>query len=170
MHRSDSHYSIFHKLFQKLASTRLVSGLFSFTAHRVDQVFLRLSRGRITLTTILSGLPVIVLTTTGARSGLPRRLPVAYIHDPLVPGQIGVVASNFGKPHHPAWYFNLKANPHAIGAIKGVSLEFLAHEAYGDEYERLWSCAEEVFMGYPIYQLRAEKRRIPILVLTPEDR
>jgi deazaflavin-dependent oxidoreductase (nitroreductase family) len=169
MYSSGRHYSTFLKLFQKFASTGPGSWLFSFTAHRIDKVFLHLSRGRITLTTILSGLPVIVLTTIGAKSGLPRRLPLAYISNPLTAGEIAIVASNFGKPHHPPWYYNLKAHPRASGEIMGVCQEYLMHEAREDEYDRWWRCAEETFVGYPDYQMRADRRRIPILVLSPVD-
>jgi deazaflavin-dependent oxidoreductase (nitroreductase family) len=128
-----------------------------------------LSHGRIALSTILTGLPVVVLTTTGARSGQPRTVPLAFIRDPKDPGVFAIIASNFGSQHHPAWYFNLKANPHATCSIAGQVDTYVAHEATREEYDRYWRYGVDTYIGFPRYQQLAKPRIIPIMVLTPED-
>jgi deazaflavin-dependent oxidoreductase (nitroreductase family) len=161
-------YSLFNSFIQKLASSRPGSWFFARTLHHMDGFFLKVSNGRMTMTHILSGLPMVILTTTGAKSGLPRTLPLACIRDTNDPGQFAVIASNWGQHHHPAWYFNLKANPRATGVIDGQAKKYLAHEANDDEYARFWQGAMEAYLGFPLYKQRAGKRHIPIMVLTPE--
>jgi deazaflavin-dependent oxidoreductase (nitroreductase family) len=152
-----------------MASSRPVSWFFSRSLHYFDWAFLKLSGGRTTLTNILSGLPMLVLTTTGARSGLPRTLPLVFIPDPQDPHRFALIASNWGQAHHPGWYFNLKANPRATCSLDGRESLFIAHEANGDEYERFWQYAAELYFGYTLYKKRAGDRKIPILVLTAEN-
>ena len=78
---------------------------------RIDREVFRLSRGRTTFSAWISGLPIIMLTTTGARSGQARTLPVLAWpeHDHLV-----LIASNFGLPSNPGWYYNLRAEPQVM--------------------------------------------------------
>src|SRR5687768_12261291 len=82
----------------------------------VDRGVFRLSRGRTTFSAWISGLPIIMLTTTGAHSGQPRTLPVLALpeDDHLV-----LIASNFGLPSNPGWYYNLRAQPNVMIAWKG---------------------------------------------------
>ena len=86
--------------------------------------FLKLSRGRMTLTSILTGLPVVVLTTTGAKSGLPRTTPVLCISDANDPTLLAVIASNWGQDHHPAWYYNLNRNrtPRFRSTVRSINV------------------------------------------------
>src|SRR5687767_6996643 len=72
---------------------------------KLDPVLLRLTGGRVSLG---PALPTLLLETTGARSGQPRRHAVIYFHDG---GDVIVVASKFGDPEHPAWFHNARANP-----------------------------------------------------------
>jgi deazaflavin-dependent oxidoreductase (nitroreductase family) len=160
-------YSFFHSFMQKIASSRLGAWLLARTLHRSDRIFLKVSKGRTTLSGILTGLPVVVLTTTGAKSGLPRTMPLLCIRASDNSDQLAVIASNWGQRHHPAWYFNLKASPHATCSLGGILGTYLAHEASGDEYDRYWNCAVQTYLGYPLYKQRAGERRIPIMVLTP---
>lgn len=160
-------YSLFHAINQKIASSRPGAWLFSRTLHHFDWLFLKLSGGRITLTSILAGLPVIIITTTGAKSGLPRTLPLICIRDTNKAGVLAIIASNWGQQHAPGWYHNLKTNPHASATLNGKSGSYLASEAAGAEYEKFWQIASETYPGFPLYKERAG-RRIPIMVLTPE--
>jgi deazaflavin-dependent oxidoreductase (nitroreductase family) len=162
-------YSFLNSLVQRISSTRLVSRFFARNLYRIDEFYLKLSHGRITLTQVLAGFPVVLLTTTGARSGLPRSMPLACIPDPHHADQFAVIASNLGQPHHPAWYYNLKAHPHATGVIDGQVKTYIAHEASDEEYARFWQVAIEIYPGYQQYQLLLGKRRIPIMVLTVEN-
>jgi deazaflavin-dependent oxidoreductase (nitroreductase family) len=88
---------------------------------------------------------------------------------PKARGKVILIASNFGGKQHPAWYYNLKANPHAslsIGEYKG---EYLAHEATGEEREACWERAAFLYGGYNAYRLRAGHRTIGVFVLTPYE-
>ena len=154
-------------LLHKLIAAKPISLLNSRLLHRLDTVMYQLTGGRTTLTVLLSGLPMVTLTTTGAKSGLPRTLPLLYIRDAAHPAIVVVIASNWGKPHSPAWYHNLKANPRARGAIDGKTIEYLAHEAIGEEYDYFWQLALNTYAGYAVYKARASNRHIPVMVLTP---
>jgi len=121
------------------------------------------------MTGTLAGLPVVILTTTGAKSRLPRTLPLLCIRDERNATTFALVASNWGQSRYPAWYFNLKAHPRAIGSIRGQAETYLAHEASGEEYERFWQYAANTYVGYPLYKQRVGERRIPIMIMTPEE-
>lgn len=113
--------------------------------------------------TTMKGMPVVVLTTQGARSGKLRKSPVMRVeHD----GRYAVVASLGGAPKNPSWYFNLRENPHVElqdGPRKG---EMTAREVTGDEKRRWWDRAVEAFPDYAEYQKKTT-REIPVFVLEP---
>ena len=161
-------YSFFQGLVQKIGSSRFGAWFYARTLHHFDRVAFKLTGGRATLTSALAGLPVVLLTTTGVKSGLPRTLPLLCIRDERNPTTFALVASNWGQPHYPAWYFNLKANPRAIGSIRGQTATYVAHEASGEEYERFWQYAADTYPGYPLYKQRVGERGIPIMIMTPE--
>lgn len=158
-------YSIFNKVMQKFASTRIGSWFSSRVAHHFDRLFLQLSDGRTTMSTALAGMPIVVVTSIGAKSGLPRTHPLARIHDQNNPEIFAVVASNWGQKQYPAWYFNLKANPRVTCSIDGQEGEYVAHQAEGEEYERFWQSAEAVYRGFPNYKQRVGDRDVPIMVM-----
>ncbi len=160
-------YSALHSAIQAFAASRPGAWFFARTAHHLDRLVLALSGGRTTLGALLTGLPTVVLTTTGARSGLPRTLPLVYVRDVREPGTFALIASNWGQRHYPAWYFNLKAHPQATCSIGGHGADYVAHEASGEEYERFWQYAAATYRGYPLYKQRVAGRRIPIMVMTP---
>jgi deazaflavin-dependent oxidoreductase (nitroreductase family) len=154
----------FHRLMRWQAGTAPMSRLWARTLHHLDRFVCRLTKGRHTLANLVSGLPVVMLTTTGAKSGQQRTLPVNGIPDGE---RIGIIASNWGQRHHPGWYHNLRANPRASISVGGVSSDVLAYEAEGEERDRLWQRGLEVYPGWVGYERRASNRRIPIMVLTP---
>ena len=166
---SQQSYSPFQILVQKFASTRPGAWFFARTAHHLDKLFLRLSGGRTTLVQIVSGLPALMITTTGAKSGSPRTVPLVYIRDVENTGQFAIIASNLGQHQLPAWYYNLKAHPRATGIIDRQVETYITHEANDEEYARFWQVATEIYPGYQLYQKRVGKRRIPIMVLTVEE-
>jgi deazaflavin-dependent oxidoreductase (nitroreductase family) len=162
------HPTRWQKLVQRLAATRAGSALLAPILHRLDAPFIRLSNGRTTLTSLLTGLPVVTLTTLGARSGQPRRVPLVAIPMEIDGRQkIILIASNFGGQHHPAWYYNLRANPQATLEAKGYSGSYMAHEAVGDVREACWQQAAFLYGGYNAYRQRASHRSIGVFVLTP---
>jgi deazaflavin-dependent oxidoreductase (nitroreductase family) len=159
-------YTPLHALVQRMASSAPGSWFLARVLHRLDRLTVRLSGGRWSLTGILAGVPVMMVTTTGARSGRPRTAPLLCIWDKSHPSRFALIASNWGQKHIPGWYFNLKANPQATCSIDGRSGAYAAHEATEEEYERFWGYATETYGGYWLYKKRAG-RRIPIVVMEP---
>ena len=108
---------------------------------------------------------LVLLTTAGARSGNQRTTPLMYHRDGE--GYV-VVASKAGAPDNPAWYYNLKANPLArveVGTESGTEVfEVRAHEAQGEERERIWADRVAIAPGFGDYQ-RQTSRRIPVMIL-----
>jgi deazaflavin-dependent oxidoreductase (nitroreductase family) len=149
------------RLFRQAASTRATARFFAAALHHLDRPVMRLTGGRSSLTSVLTGLPIVELTTTGARSGLPRTLPVVGVPDGE---RLVLVASNYGSPRHPAWYHNLRAQPACTVRFRGEELAMRAHEAEGEERERLWAQMNRMWPHYDEYQEKTD-RRIPVVVL-----
>lgn len=121
----------------------------------------RLTRGR--LLGKVGTAPVLLLTTTGRRSGQKRVAPVVYVVD----GERHVViGSNAGNERAPAWSFNLKANPEAEIEVYGKHQLVRARVAEGEEREQLWHKANQVYEGFDSYAERTS-RDIAVFVLEP---
>jgi deazaflavin-dependent oxidoreductase (nitroreductase family) len=121
----------------------------------------RVSGGRIGGSVI--GMPVLMLTTKGRKTGAPRSNVLTYVPK----GRASVVfASNAGEPRHPAWWLNLQADPHATVQRGREIMHVLAREADGDERARLWDEVVRINAGYAEYERRTT-RRIPVVVLDP---
>jgi|NGEPerStandDraft_13_1074530.scaffolds.fasta_scaffold05408_2 deazaflavin-dependent oxidoreductase (nitroreductase family) len=146
------------------AVPRPMSWLYARTLHHVDRLVYRLTRGRKTFTSWTSGLPVVMLTTTGAKSGRPRTLPVLGIP---VGDRLVVIASNYGQRHNPAWYYNLRAHPRASIILEGASRDMVARELMGEERERWYARGIEIYPGWTHYRTRAAPREIPVVELRP---
>ncbi|KAB2976343.1 nitroreductase family deazaflavin-dependent oxidoreductase [Streptomyces sp. SS1-1] len=112
-----------------------------------------------------TGLPVILLTTRGAKSGKIRKTPLMRVeHD----GRYAVVASQGGAPKHPVWYHNIKAEPHVELQDGPVKRDMRAREVTGDEKAEWWERAVAAFPPYADYQKKTD-REIPVFVLEPLD-
>ncbi len=123
---------------------------------------LRASRGR--LGAQVRGLPVLLLTSTGRRSGEPRTVALSYLeHD----GGYAVVASNAGADDHPAWWLNLEADPAATVEIRGRRQAVRARLAAGDEAARLWQAVVAANPDFAVYEERTD-RELPVVVLDVE--
>ena len=107
------------------------------------------------------GTTILLLTTTGRRSGEARTTPLIHRTDG---GHWVVVASKGGTPENPAWYENLRADPNATIQVMDEEIPVRASTAEGEERARLWSLMAEVWPGYDDYQAKTE-REIPIVVL-----
>ena len=122
---------------------------------------LRVSRGRIG--SKLGTQTILILHTTGRKSGMERVIPVAYF---AYEDRYLIVASNWGKDKDADWVFNLRKQPRAVIEVKGNRIEVQTHEAQGEEYDRLWKFATERHAPYLDYQ-KMTTRHIPIVVLQP---
>jgi deazaflavin-dependent oxidoreductase (nitroreductase family) len=157
--------NLLQKTVQRIAATPVGAKLFISTAHHADRIVLRISGGRTTAVGLTAGLPIMTLTTIGAKSGQVRSVPLVGIPDG---DRLVLIASNFGQGHHPAWYHNLKKHPQATVTMNGRRGDYVASEVKGEEYERLWQKAVALYAGYAAYKTRTGGREIPIIVLTPE--
>lgn len=113
--------------------------------------------------TDMQGMPVVVLTTIGNKSGKLRKTPLMRVeHD----GHYAVVASLGGAPKHPVWYFNIAANPR-VELRDGTDVnDYVAREVFGGEKQTWWDRAVEAYPPYADYQEKTD-REIPVFVLEP---
>ncbi|WP_206537656.1 nitroreductase family deazaflavin-dependent oxidoreductase [Ilumatobacter nonamiensis] len=109
------------------------------------------------------GAPVLLLHTTGAKSGKERVHPMVYQD---LAGEVAVFASKAGADTHPAWYHNLVANPAVTVEIGTEIRNFRARVAAGDERERIWSTQKELAPVFADYEAKTD-REIPVIVLEP---
>jgi deazaflavin-dependent oxidoreductase (nitroreductase family) len=149
---------------RRFASGGPGSWIFARVAHRLDRPVFRMSEGRHTAASLLAGLPILMLTTTGARSGKRRIVPVVGL--PTEDG-LAIIASNYGQEHHPAWYHNLRKDPHAEVGMDERVWKVRAVEVEGERRSRIWQQALEIYPGYATYEKRADHRRIHVFVLEP---
>ena len=149
---------------RRLAGTRPMAWLSARVMHHLDGPVLRRSGGRHSVASAITGLPIVSLTTVGARSGQPRTLPIIGVPDG---DRLVLVASNYGQQRNPGWYYNLRADPRCSVAFRGVRYEMEAYEAEGEERERLWDLDLSVYPARNHYAKRAAGRRLPVMVLRP---
>jgi deazaflavin-dependent oxidoreductase (nitroreductase family) len=154
----------FHRVVRRTAATRPMSRFYGVIQQPLDRFVYRLSRGRATATSWLSGATVTMLTTTGARTGQRRTLPVLGLPDG--DGMI-LIASNFGRERHPSWYYNLRANPRATIEFDGKVREVIAHELSGEERDRGYQRGIDIAPHFTRYQRWAGERQIPVIRLEP---
>ncbi len=132
------------------------------TVSAMHQFWYRLTGGL--LGGSVMGRPILLLTTTGRKTGTRRTTPLLYLED----GEnLVVIASNGGHQRHPAWWLNLEQNPQAEVQMRSAKKHVRAEEATGEERERLWRATVETYSGYEGYQ-KSTDRRIPIVILRPE--
>jgi len=131
-----------------------------------DQVELYEGSGGTQGTTLRdTGLPVVIITNRGVRSGKLRKTPLMRVeHD----GRYAAVASQGGSPEHPQWYYNFRANP-AVQLQDGPDRrDMIAREVSGDERAQWWERAVAAYPPYAEYQQKTS-RQIPVFVLEPAD-
>ncbi len=154
------------RVIRRLVSTPTFAWLGARFMHHIDRAVYWLSGGRATGAALLTGLPTVILTTVGAKSGLPRTTPLLGIPagDAIV-----LIGSNWGQARHPAWVYNLRANPQAQLTINGQTGAYLAREVSGAERDAYWQQAVALYPGYAAYSKRTGGREIPVMVLTRTD-
>jgi deazaflavin-dependent oxidoreductase (nitroreductase family) len=110
------------------------------------------------------GAPLLLLHTTGAKSGQERVSPVMY--QDLGDGSVAVFASKAGAPDNPAWFHNVKANPDVTAEIGSETRSFRARVATGDEREPIWTKQKADYPGFADYETKTD-REIPVVILDP---
>jgi F420H(2)-dependent quinone reductase len=109
--------------------------------------------------------PVLLLLTTGRKSGKERTTPLLFLRDGV---NYIMVASNGGTAGDPAWWLNLQKDPEAIVEVGGRTLRVRAEEVKGEEKRRLWTRLVEMYPLYESYQRRTD-REIPVILLRPVE-
>lgn len=143
------------------SSSKLGGWLYHVVCRRLDTVLIPLTKGRLSM-----GPPgnTVLLTTTGAKSGRPRKASLAFMWrgDDMV-----VIASKGGAPHHPGWYHNVKADPRVVVHSRAGIEDRIAREAIGEERDKLFEQMASTWPNFAAYQARAKDRKIPVVVLSP---
>ena len=112
------HKNLFRLFLHKLGATKTAAMCLAPTQRYLDRATLRITGGRTTLTGWLAGVPTVMLTTVGAKSGRTRTAPLLAIEDDQRPGVIAVVASNYGQSHDPGLVLQPEAHARATGLIR----------------------------------------------------
>lgn len=148
---------------QRVSATRAFAKVAPHVVPALDRAVHRLTGGRVLLSALM--LPGVILTSTGARSGLPRRTPLACM--PAADGRGWVlVGSNFGRTGHPAWTHNLLAHPDASVNWKGRDVPVTARLLTGAERAAVWRELLVFWPPYAAYQARVA-REIRLFRLEP---
>ena len=153
--RSFDDANALQRTMRTLAATKVGVALLRPTATHLDQLVSRLTDGRRNFTGIVTGVPAVILTTTGAKVyGIPH------------PDGLALIASNWGGAKNPAWYHNLKANPEATVSIEGDTWHATARPATPGERDEIWAKGIEIYPGWRKYEARAGERHIEAFVLS----
>ncbi len=159
--------SFFLRVVQQITRTPTGSRIYGRVVPPLDRVLMLKTKGKISISPGDTGGTggLALLTTTGAKSGKKRHTPLGYARDG---DAIVIIASNAARERNPSWYFNLKANPEVMLTLRGGHQgQYRAEEVtQGDERERLWKVACEMYPGFEDYQVRAD-RLIPLIHCTP---
>ena len=129
----------------------------------LHRALLRATGGR--LGSRFGGAEILLLTTTGRKSGRERTVPLMFFRDG---GDIVLVASNAGDDHHPGWFLNLMSDPQGSVEIRGEKHAVTARKATPEERTRLWPTVTGIYSGYDDYTHRT-KREIPLAILSVNE-
>jgi deazaflavin-dependent oxidoreductase (nitroreductase family) len=154
------HLSVYERGLESFGRSAAGNWYLRKIAPRIDPPLLRLTGGRLSS---VYPVPVMLLTTTGAKTGQPRTLPLLYVTNG---DDLMLIASNYGRTGHPAWYRNLVANPKVEVLAGKHSGSYTATEITdASERERGWALALDQYAGYADYEVRAGDRTIPLVRL-----
>jgi len=156
------------RVMQRIAATPAGSWVFQRTLFRVDRPLHRWTDGRVTMPGLLSGLPVLMLTTIGAKSGQQRTMPLAAIP---YGDDFAVIGTNYAQGKTPGWVFNLEKNPAATIAWRDRTHAVVAQPIPAADMDSLWQAAAAVYPGFAQYRQRiGDSRAVRGFVLTPSPR
>lgn len=115
---------------------------------------------------MFEGAPLLILHTTGAKSGQPRATPLMY---QAVEGSYAIFASKAGAPTNPHWYYNITANPEVSAEMGTETVALTARVAGTEERHRIWSRQKETYPQFAEYETTTAGREIPVIVLDPRE-
>jgi deazaflavin-dependent oxidoreductase (nitroreductase family) len=146
-----------------MAATRRGMRLFFLFVWLIDMPISRMTKGVFIPNANWNIMPVIYLTTVGAKTGISRSIPVLCIPDG---DNLILLGSNWGNPKNPGWAYNLRAHPQAL-VRKGKTVKgFTARELYGNERATYWQKAIMFYPPYVSYEQHSE-RTLPMFLLEP---
>jgi deazaflavin-dependent oxidoreductase (nitroreductase family) len=168
---SELHYevkdaNVIQRATQKVAASGPGAWVFQRTLYPIDKGLYRLTNGRLTVPGLMAGLPVIMLTTTGSKTGQDRTMPLLGIP---IDDDVAVVGSNYGQRSTPGWVYNLRAEPEATVAYGSELVEATARPATETETERAFEAGAAFYGGFSKYRERASHRKIEVFVLEPRQ-
>jgi deazaflavin-dependent oxidoreductase (nitroreductase family) len=147
----------------QIAATKTGLRMWRAVVAPIEAPLMKATRGRVRIAFTSR---LVVLATTGARSGERREIPLAYFTEG---DDVILIASNYGGTRHPAWYHNLLAHPECelhTGASGG---RFIAREAVGSDRDRLYALVRDrLFRVFELHETRSGSRTIPVMRLTPK--
>jgi deazaflavin-dependent oxidoreductase (nitroreductase family) len=146
-----------------IASSPPGAWLLARSLPHIDKAVLAASGGKLTAAGLLAGIPVLTVTSVGARSGLRRTHPLLGVP---FGDDIAIIGTHFGQPGTPGWYYNLRVNPGAEVSFRDRSVRASAREATDDERQIIWERARNIYAGYEVYARRIKDRKIQIMVLS----
>ena len=155
--------NILQRSVQVMASSKPGAWVLQRTMYRLDKPLMRLTKGRVGAN-VLSGLPMGLFTTTGAKSGELRTMPLAFVP---FGDAVAVFGTNYGQKRTPGWVHNLLAQPRAVIDYRGVRVEVTARLAEGAEENAAWQVAGEIYRGFPKYRERISGRTPKVFILEP---
>lgn len=155
--------NLVQRAMQQVAASGPGAWVFKRTLHPVDKVMFKATGGRVTVPGLVAGLPVLMVTTMGAKSGKPRTMPLLGIP---MDGDVAIIGSNFGQKGTPGWVYNLEAEPSATVAYRGASVEVSARLASEAQADAAFAEAAKVYPGYARYRERASHRTIRVFILS----
>ena len=156
-----------HRFVRWVAGTRPGGWMFAHSLRHLDDLVVRLTRGRHSAPSLLAGLAVLEVTTTGRRSGKPR---TSHLIATPYDGALALLGTNFGQPSTPAWVLNLESDPRATLTYRGLTREVRARAATPAETDEIFALAGQFYPGYLNYRERVgAARRIRAFVLRCRD-
>jgi len=151
----------------RVPTTKLGAAIHRALFAPIDAPLMRLTGGRVS--SVCGIVPLVVLRTTGATSGVQRNVPVGYFTDG---DDVILIATNYGQAKHPSWYYNLLKHPECellANGVDGRGSYFIAHLTDGADRDRLFALAERYSPNYTVYAAKTNGvREIPVLRLTPK--
>jgi deazaflavin-dependent oxidoreductase (nitroreductase family) len=150
------------RMLQRAAAHRRVSPALQKTLHPLDKTIHGTTGGRHTAASLLTGIPVVMLTTTGAKTGNSRTSPLIGIP---MDNDLAVIGSNYGTGATPGWVHNLEANPSGAVTYRDRTVDVVARRADDQETDRVFDVAATIYAALPAYRTRAAHRTIRVFAL-----